>query len=66
VSPPSRPPALGSTATCAAATGWPVAWSVTRPRTEAAPAGAVDTVFDEEGRPFHTHADGAVHYLDEE
>ncbi len=24
-----------------------------------------DTQVDEEGRPFHTHADGTVHYLDE-
>jgi len=35
-------------------------------RDDLAPAGAADTQFDEEGRPFHTHADGAVHYLDEE
>jgi len=35
-------------------------------RDDLAPAGAVDTQFDEDGRPFHTHADGAVHYLDEE
>jgi len=29
------------------------------------PAGADDTQVDEEGRPFHTHPDGTVHYLDE-
>ncbi len=27
---------------------------------------ADDTQFDEDGRPFHTHGDGTVHYLDEE
>lgn len=27
--------------------------------------GPDDTEFDDEGRPFHTHADGTVHYLDE-
>ncbi|MCY7365520.1 MAG: trigger factor, partial [Frankiaceae bacterium] len=35
-------------------------------RDDLAPTGAADTQFDEDGRPFHTHADGAVHYLDEE
>ena len=34
-------------------------------RDDLAPTGADDTEFDEDGRPFHTHADGAVHYLDE-
>ena len=34
-----------------------------RPRAGAAPS---TSQFDEDGRPFHTHADGAVHYLDEE
>ncbi len=29
------------------------------------PAGADDTQVDEDGRPFHTHPDGTVHYLDE-
>jgi len=29
-------------------------------------APADDTQFDESGRPFHTHGDGTVHYLDEE
>ena len=29
------------------------------------PQGPDDTEFDDEGRPFHTHADGTVHYLDE-
>ena len=24
-----------------------------------------DTQVDEDGRPFHTHGDGTVHYLDE-
>ena len=28
-------------------------------------APADDTELDEDGRPFHTHADGSVHYLDE-
>lgn len=27
---------------------------------------ADDTQFDESGRPFHTHGDGTVHYLDED
>ena len=27
---------------------------------------ADDTQFDEDGRPFHTHGDGSVHYLDED
>jgi len=35
-------------------------------RDDLAPAAAADTQFDDEGRPFHTHADGEVHYLDEE
>ncbi len=35
-------------------------------RDDLAPADAADTQFDEDGRPFHTHADGSVHYLDEE
>ena len=34
-------------------------------REDLEPTGADDTEFDDEGRPFHTHADGAVHYLDE-
>ena len=34
-------------------------------RDDLAPAGPDDTEFDDEGRPFHTHADGTVHYLDE-
>ena len=34
-------------------------------RDELAPSAASDTEFDDEGRPFHTHADGSVHYLDE-
>jgi trigger factor len=34
-------------------------------RDELVPSGADDTEFDDEGRPFHTHADGSVHYLDE-
>jgi trigger factor len=25
-----------------------------------------DTQLDEDGRPFHTHGDGTVHYLDEQ
>ena len=29
------------------------------------PDGADDTQIDESGRPFHTHGDGTVHYLDE-
>jgi trigger factor len=35
-------------------------------RDDVAPGSAIDTEFDEDGRPFHTHADGGVHYLDEE
>ena len=34
-------------------------------RDDLAPSTPSDTEFDDEGRPFHTHADGAVHYLDE-
>ena len=34
-------------------------------REDLVPQGPDDTEFDDEGRPFHTHADGAVHYLDE-
>ena len=34
-------------------------------RDELAPAAPSDTEFDDEGRPFHTHDDGTVHYLDE-
>ncbi len=34
-------------------------------RDDLVPSGADDTEFDGEGRPFHTHADGSVHYLDE-
>ena len=34
-------------------------------RDDLVPSGPDDTEFDDEGRPFHTHADGAVHYLDE-
>ena len=34
-------------------------------RDELVPSGASDTEYDDEGRPFHTHADGSVHYLDE-
>ena len=34
-------------------------------RDDLAPSGADDTQFDEDGRPFHTHGDGTVHYLDE-
>ncbi len=34
-------------------------------RDDLVPSGADDTEFDDEGRPFHTHADGSVHYLDE-
>jgi trigger factor len=34
-------------------------------RDDMSPA-AADTQFDEDGRPFHTHGDGTVHYLDEE
>ncbi len=30
------------------------------------PAAAPDVELDEDGRPFHVHADGAVHYLDEQ
>jgi trigger factor len=35
-------------------------------RDDLAPSGADDTQFDEDGRPFHTHGDGTVHYLDEQ
>jgi trigger factor len=34
-------------------------------RDELAPSASTDTEFDDEGRPFHTHGDGTVHYLDE-
>ena len=34
-------------------------------REDLVPQGPDDTEFDDEGRPFHTHADGSVHYLDE-
>ena len=34
-------------------------------RDDLVPSGPDDTEFDDEGRPFHTHADGTVHYLDE-
>ncbi len=34
-------------------------------RDESAP-GASDVETDDDGRPFHVHADGAVHYLDEQ
>ena len=34
-------------------------------RDELAPSAPSDTEFDDEGRPFHTHDDGSVHYLDE-
>jgi trigger factor len=34
-------------------------------RDDLVPSGPEDTEFDDEGRPFHTHADGTVHYLDE-
>jgi trigger factor len=34
-------------------------------RDDLVPSGADDTELDDEGRPFHTHADGTVHYLDE-
>ena len=34
-------------------------------REDLVPQGPDDTEFDDEGRPFHTHADGTVHYLDE-
>ena len=34
-------------------------------REDLVPSGGNDTEFDDEGRPFHTHADGSVHYLDE-
>ena len=30
------------------------------------PASGADTEFDEDGRPFHVHPDGDVHYLDEQ
>ena len=33
--------------------------------TSSGPAASDDTEYDDEGRPFHTHADGTVHYLDE-
>jgi len=34
-------------------------------RDDLVPSTPEDTEFDDEGRPFHTHADGSVHYLDE-
>ena len=35
-------------------------------RDDLAPESAADTEIDEDGRPFHVHPDGAVHYLDEQ
>jgi hypothetical protein len=29
-------------------------------------AGGADTQVDDDGRPYHVHDDGAVHYLDED
>ena len=34
-------------------------------RDDLVPGGADDAEVDDDGRPFHVHADGAVHYLDE-
>ena len=35
-------------------------------RDDLGPESAADTEIDEDGRPFHVHPDGAVHYLDEQ
>ena len=35
-------------------------------RDDLAPESAADTEIDEDGRPFHVHPDGAVHYLDQQ
>ena len=35
-------------------------------RDDLAPESGADTEIDEDGRPFHVHPDGAVHYLDEQ